>query len=237
LPDVVGHVPLYEMVENGVDLARFSALPRRAPVDPSRARFAFVGRLVDWKGVDLLLEALAALQSRVRVELELFGDGVERGALEARASALGLTERVHFHGFLPQAEIACRLAELDGLVLPSVYECGGAVVLEAMAMRLPVIATRWGGPEDYLDPSCGILIAPDSRASMVHELAQAMQRLAEDAPLRQALGRAGRRKVEREFDWERKVDRMLEIYQATLAADRQTSAQTRYGSRSKLATA
>ena len=98
------------------------------------------------------------------------------------------------------------------LVLPSLYECGGAVVLEAMAVGLPVIASNWGGPADYLDADCGILVSPKSRAQFVDDLGAAMLKLAGDAELRMKMGRAGRRRVEECFDWERKVDRILEIY-------------------------
>ena len=75
---------------------------------------------------------------------------------EEQTRRLGLDDRVHFAGTQPQTECAARLRALDALVLPSLYECGGAVVLEAMASGLPVIATAWGGPLDYLDESCGV---------------------------------------------------------------------------------
>jgi glycosyltransferase involved in cell wall biosynthesis len=93
--------------------------------------------------------------------------------------------------------------------LPSIYQCGGAVVLEAMATGTPVIAVAWGGPEDYLDETCGILIPP---------LGAAMKNLIDDPQLRFSLGAAARRSVEATFCWEEKVDRIVEIYR--LAIDR-----------------
>ena len=81
--------------------------------------------------------------------------------LEPFAAAQIPRDRVIFHGFLPQKQCAELLAGFDALVLPSLHECGGAVVLEAMAMGLPVIATKWGGPVGTIcHKNSGILIEP-----------------------------------------------------------------------------
>jgi glycosyltransferase involved in cell wall biosynthesis len=92
-----------------------------------------------------------------------------------------------------------------------------------MATGLPVVATDWGGPADYIDSSCGLLVQPDSRASMVAQLAAAMSELAESSEMRASLGAAGRSKVIREFDWDVKVDRMTEIYRRAIDARAQGS--------------
>ncbi len=89
------------------------------------------------------------------------------------------------------------------------------MVLEAMAMGLPVIATNWGGPRDYVDSGCGILIEPASREALVNGLTDAMLKLAQSPDLRQRMGRAGQERVMKHFDWERKLDRIIEIYQQT----------------------
>ena len=99
-------------------------------------------------------------------------------------------------------------------MLPSIYECGGAVVLEAMASGKPVIATRWGGPADYLDESCGILIDPDGPEALIAGFAKAMETLMASPQLCASLGAAGRQRVVRDFDWEKKVDRILQIYES-----------------------
>ena len=214
LPAALAGVPVEELVENGVDLTRFRA--RGGPEDPSRLRAAFVGRLVDWKAVDILIDAIDRCRSTAAarpVDLEVFGDGPMRAELEAQVGRLGLGDRVRFHGFVPQDEIPRHLQRAEVLVLPSLYECGGAVVLEAMALGLPVVATRWGGPADYLDDETGILIEPTSRESMVADIAGALRRLAAEPQLGLALGRAARLKAE-SYDWELKVDRMLGIYLA-----------------------
>ena len=104
------------------------------------------------------------------------------------------------------------LAESVALLLPSVYECGGAVVLEAMASGRPVIATRWGGPADYLDAGCGFLIEPSSESAMVAAFASSMRALIADPEKSRTMGRAGRERVVEHFNWLRKIDLIETIY-------------------------
>jgi len=200
-----------ELVENGVDLSLFRQPPEPCPAR-ARPRFVHVGRLIPLKVVDLLLRAVALAATAIDLELHVIGDGPERPRLERLARELALDDRVVFRGFLPQSQCAAALADADGLVLPSLHECGGAVVLEAMAMSLPIIAARWGGPADYVDDDCGVLVEPRAPESFVHGLRDALIRLAGDPELRRRMGAAGRARVEREFAWERKIDRILEIY-------------------------
>ena len=208
-----------ELVENGVDPALWldpiEPGPPRPEGDP--VRFVFVGRLVDWKAVDLLLEAFRAVVAEVPSTLDILGDGPMRGELEAQAGRLGLVDSARFAGWLEQPDCARKLRRSDALVLPSLYECGGAVVLEAMACGLPCVATNWGGPADYLDESCGFLVDPSSRESFVAGLADAMLRLARSPELRASMGRAALEKVSvGTFNWDFKIDRILEIYAETI---------------------
>lgn len=214
-----------ELVENGVDLNVWDPTPDGQPsaaMDPAVTSFIFMGRLVDWKRVDLLLQAYARSSKRARMSLLIVGSGTEEAALRRLAGELDILAPgaslpgVTFAGWLSQAECAERLRDSDCLVLPSILECGGAVVLEAMAMAKPVIATAWGGPLDYLDASCGILVAPSGAEALVEGLAEAMVRLAASPQERSRLGLGGRAKVLREYDWEVKAARILEIYAAAI---------------------
>jgi len=80
--------------------------------------------------------------------LEIIGDGQIRGELEAQTARLGIDSSVVFSGWLSQGECALKMQQAHAMVFPSVRECGPAVVMEAMAVGLPVIATNWGGPAD-----------------------------------------------------------------------------------------
>lgn len=208
-----------ELVENGVDLSVWQLLAAEK-IPSEAAKFVFIGRLVDWKAVELLIEAFQGVAAETDACLEIIGDGNLRQELEAQAVNLGLGERVKFSGWLPQKECAMRLEHASALVLPSLLECGGAVVLEAMAMGLPVIATKWGGPVDYLDTTCGILIEPTSTEALINGFTDAMLKLAHYPEWRSQMGRAGQERVRQHFDWERKIDRILEIYQQTCSVSK-----------------
>ena len=200
-----------ELVENGVDLQIWRQKLPNAGAAPE-LRLIFVGRLIDWKALEIVLEAIARVSKHQAVSCEVIGDGPMRQIWQDMAKQLGLETTVKFSGFLSQPECARRLQEADVFVLPSLFECGGAVVLEAMAVGLPVIATAWGGPLDYLDDNCGILVEPSSREDLIEGFANAMIRLGGSSSLREQMGQAGYDRARQYFDWERKVDRILELY-------------------------
>lgn len=221
----VPHGKVITLPENGVDLAKWSNVsPTNYGPSQPPPRFVFMGRLVDWKALDIVLAALTEVEG---VELDVIGDGPMLNSWRNLAQNLGLASRVCFHGWLDQSECAARLRRSQGLLLPSLYECGGAVVLEAMACARPVIATAWGGPLDYLDESCGFLIAPTSRDAMVAGFRDAMLLLLQQPQLVATMGAAGRARVEQHFDWESKVDAMLAIYESALASKATTAAEAR----------
>jgi glycosyltransferase involved in cell wall biosynthesis len=217
LPSTIRDKRILEFVENGVDLDRFqvgASGTRKEKVD-----IIYVGRLVDWKRVDLLLDACARLIANVGFRLHIVGDGPLRGALERQVRQLSLTSHVEFRGWLPQTEAAELLRNSDIMVLPSMLECGGAVVLEAMASGVPVIATKWGGPADYIVEDTGVLIPPDTPDGFVRELANAILWMAKNPEARVKMGQAGRIRVQALYDWQVKVKALLEIYEDVVSTD------------------
>ena len=192
------------IIPSGVDLRRFARpLPDPAPGLP-RPRVLFVGRLAAQKGVATLVEAVPLLGSDATVVL--VGDGPQRRALERRARRLA-AGRVRFQGFVPHAEVPAWLASADVLVLPSVYEELGSVLLEGIAAGLPVVASAVGGIPDALGDA-GRLVPPGDPAA----LAAAVDELLGDPALAAGLGEAARRRAAA-FSWERLTERVLAVYQ------------------------
>jgi len=207
-----------ELVENGVDLSLWNSTQQQQAKDVGYTRFVFMGRLIALKGVDFLLEAFKTASKKQPMSLLIIGEGPEREKLEKIAHKYDLLAKreeagkVTFKGWCAQDECAKHLGSSDALILPSLMECGGAVILEAMAMARPVIATDWGGPPDYLDETCGILVPPTSPGTFVEGLENAMSRLAQSRELREKMGKAGAEKIANLFDWDVKVNEMLELY-------------------------
>jgi glycosyltransferase involved in cell wall biosynthesis len=201
------------LFESGVDLDLWES----GNTDPAHrdgvVRFAFSGRFVDWKGVQYLLPAFAkAAAQEPRCRLDLIGGGELKGKVDALIERHHIADAVRCHGWISRSDATKIIREADVFVMPSLRECGGTAILEAMALGKPVIASNWGGPADYVDSSCGVLISVNSKTAFVEELAQAMVRLARSRELRQSLGEGGKLRVRKDnLAWTSKADRVLSI--------------------------
>jgi glycosyltransferase involved in cell wall biosynthesis len=215
LPSNIKDNKVLEFVENGVDLERFQA--ESGGTRRGQVNIIYMGRLVDWKRVDLLLDACEKLIGKLNFKTHIVGDGPLRGTLERQVRKMSLTNYVQFHGWTPQAAAANLLRASDIMVLPSMRECGGAVVLEAMASGVPVIAPNWGGPADYIVEDTGILLPTVSPNEFVAELANAIMWLAKNREARVRMGMAGRRRAQELYAWDVKVKALLKIYEGVLS--------------------
>jgi glycosyltransferase involved in cell wall biosynthesis len=216
---------LYDMAESGVELSGYPPIDYAArPPDPT-VRFIFLGRLIPLKGIDLLLEAFqGVVKQNPHAKLEVLGDGPMLEPLKKRSTELGIDTRVEFAGWVAKKAGFERLRAADAFVFPSLRECGGNALLEAMAVGLPTVAINWGGPGKYIDDTCGIRVEPTSRESFIAGLTEAMLKMANSRELRLEMGAAARRRLsDAYFTWESKVERMLEIYRETIEAERATS--------------
>jgi glycosyltransferase involved in cell wall biosynthesis len=232
-----------QAVYNGVNPRMFEvAAPIKEKTNDAGPRILFVGRISPEKGIHVLLDAFAQVLTVVPdATLDLVGadaacpreiladlsddpmvralgrfyTGEGYGAhVRAQAAALGIAERVRFHGFLAHAETAQRFAAAALLVNPSLSEAFGMSLAEGMAAGLPVVATRVGGMVEVVDDeTTGLLVAPDDAAN----LATALTRLLTDAPLREKMGQAGRRRVAERFAWWHIAD---ELFALATSADR-----------------
>ena len=194
----IGRPEQFAVVPSGVPTraVRAAAPPRaeaRAGLGLSPAAFviAGVGRLVPVKGFDLLVTALAEVAARVpSTHVVLIGSGAEQEALRARASELGVADRLHITGSV--TDVAARLAAADVLAAPSRNEGMGRVLVEAMALGLPVVGTRAGGIAEVIDEECGLLVPPDDASA----LAEALVELGLDVARRAKMGAAARPRAE-----------------------------------------
>jgi len=133
-------------------------------------------------------------------------------SLRSLARVLGVEGQVMLRGPLPRNEVLRAYGSSDALVLPSLFEPFGIVLLEAMAAGLPVVASRVGGIVDVVeDGKTGLLVPPRNPQA----LADAIGRLVSDPPLRRRMGDAGRAKVPA-YSWERLIPRILEVYQEAI---------------------
>ncbi|HKB93840.1 MAG TPA: glycosyltransferase [Gaiellaceae bacterium] len=156
LPEARGKT---EVVSSGVDLERFAVTP--PPDGP--ARFLFVGRLTERKNVVRLADAFAQLGEGT---LTVAGDGPLRAALAGR-------DGVRLAGRVPHDEIPAQLAEAHVLCQPSLVEPLGQALLEAMACGRSVVATRIGGPPEFVPPGAGVLVDPLDTAALAAAMRQA----------------------------------------------------------------
>jgi glycosyltransferase involved in cell wall biosynthesis len=201
-------------IHNGIDLEAVRATTQRADmrrkwnIDNKAVLIGTVGRLVPVKGHALLLEAFRILsQSFQNVILILVGDGPLREQLETEAKRLGLDQSVIFSGHQEQSYDFINM--MDIFVLPSLHEGIPMVLLEAFALKRPVIASRVGGiPEVVSHGESGILVSP----SNPDELAAAISALIEDQSKALAFGETGRCQVECEYSAKMMADRTASMY-------------------------
>lgn len=195
------------LIENAIDTEEFQR--RRPRSAEGRLRIGAVGRLSEEKGFDLLLEATCQLLDEgLDLELAIAGEGDQEQALRERIASSPHRERLHLLGF--RRDTLELFDGFDLFVLSSLREGLPNVVLEAMSMELPVLATRSGGMETFArDGEDALLCDPGS----VPQLADGLRRLATDHALRERLAHGARARVEADCSFARRMQRMVEVYE------------------------
>jgi len=160
----------FRIIPNAVDHDVFFA-PNTDKNQYFLFRFLFVSRLVPSKGLDDLLKSLSILiKKKNNWHLDIIGDGPNKSEYELLMNSLGLDRNVTFHGYLPKEKIADFMRNSDLFILPSHIETFSVVTAEALACGLPVLATRCGGPEEYITAEVGRLIPIGNIDILTHEL-------------------------------------------------------------------
>lgn len=209
------HRNKYEyMPENGIDPARFWRRADSKKNGPLRA--AFVGRLVPYKGPDMLLDAAAELLSDGRMTLELIGDGPLMPALKAQAERLGVSHAVNFHGWIPNEKVQDILCDCEIMPFPSIREFGGGVVLEAMALGVVPIVVDYAGPGELVTDETGFKIPLGSRTDIVASLAKALSHIHEHRDQLNELAQNGMQLIQSSFIWSAKAERIVALYRRCL---------------------
>ncbi len=202
------------IIPNGVNLGEF-AIIRKGVLHGGRCTILFVGRCYpEQKGLEYLIKAMSLLLKTVDAHLNIAGEdwgGVSR--IRSFARTLGIEGRVTIMGPLERDQLIRAYASADMLVLPSLFEPFGIVLLEAMAAGLPVVASRVGGIVEVVeDGKTGLLVEPGSPG----EIAAALEHLISHPELRRAMGRRGREKVCL-YSWDMIAPRIKQVYEEILA--------------------
>ena len=197
------------VIRLGVDTGEWSPQPRK-PDGPTQ--ILNVGRLDPVKGQAVLIEAVAQIPE---VRCTIVGGGGERTRLEALIREHGVADRVELTGAVGQDRIRALYAQADVFCLPSFRESLPVVLMEALAMEIPVVATRiMGVPELVEDGVSGLLVSP-GRAD---ELADALLLLTTDAQLRERFGKAGRERVQHDYELARLARELRDAFAAPATA-------------------
>jgi glycosyltransferase involved in cell wall biosynthesis len=204
-----------DVVPSGIDFSPFEAVAER---DFLRKEFGFasddylvgiVAALEDHKGHRFLLEAARLLKDRApKIKIVIVGKGSLEMDLDQQARDLGVTDLVFFLGF--REDVPRILASLDLFVMSSHLEGLGTSILDAMASRLPVVATQVGGiPEVVIHEETGLLVAPRNPEA----LARAILKIQQDPALARRLGEKGYEVVHEKFSAEAMARRIIAVYE------------------------
>ncbi len=198
------------VIPPGVNQSLFEGPFSRPLPDIEGRRVVYAGRLHRSKSVNTLVGAAKLMSSDARVIL--VGDGPQRGALERSIEGLGLGDRIHITGFVPHDTVPGHLAHADVVVLPSVYEELGSVLLEAIHLGRPIVASDAGGiPGVIRHGENGLLVTPNDPAA----LGRGIDRVLGDPVLGAKLSDGARRSASR-YDWNQVTDKVLALYRSVI---------------------
>lgn len=200
-----------DIIYNGISLERFKddwdKESLKSELGVEGPMILYVGRIEPRKGVGTLISAMKNINGR----LVVVGNGSTLPLLREKARHLGVLDRINFMGHVEYNRLPQLYGASDVFVLPSLSEAFGIVLLEAMASGVPVVGTSAGGIPEILD-GCGMVVQPGN----ADELADAINLLLDNQNLAGKLGRLGRRRVERLYDWRIIAEKIESTYMEVL---------------------
>jgi glycosyltransferase involved in cell wall biosynthesis len=215
-----------DLVELGIDGPKIAHIPNGikigGPIQKSNVasnrRLVWVGRLTAQKGIDILFKALANVVAAGReFSLEIIGNGPDMALLLKQCRQLRLEKKVRFTGALAKEAIRAKLADTDVFLLPSRYEGMSNAALEAMEAGLPMLLTRCGGIDTYIDESIGWICEPDDVDGLTAALLRMLDTPADNLL---AMGKQARLLVERHFQIEKIGQQNADLLGQLLATSR-----------------
>jgi len=202
------------VIYHGIDHSEIEAVKRQVLKRRSKsehAKICFTGKLVKCKGLIYLVRAVKELEKRYKIIVKIIGEGPERESLEQYVK-LHSIHSVRFLGALPRVDMLRELALCDIFCMPSLHESLGIAILEAMAMRKPIVASNVGGIPEVLD-NAGILIPPRN----VEALYNALEMLITDEKLREELSIRAQERAQK-FTWDRAVEQLIHAYDEAMSS-------------------
>lgn len=209
----------FYLPENAIDPSRFTRRRTRRAEKPLRC--VFLGRLVPYKGADMLLDAAVPLLRAGAMTLAILGDGPQTPQLRRRVTEEKLSDVVRLAGWVEHARVQDYLSECDLFTFPSIREFGGAVALEAMAVGLVPLVMDYGGLGELVTPRTGFLLRMGNREQIVARLRTLLSHLCEHPEEIDAKSNAALRRAHEQFTWEAKARQIAKVYDWVLGrADR-----------------
>jgi len=224
---VIGVAPYIRSLLADIPIRRFEVMSELGIHDLPAARdrqrptgglrLAHVGRVVRTKGLRDAVRAVGALRDVPGITLESAGDGEDLEACRREASALGVADRITFHGRIPRESVEDLYGRADAFIFPSFREPSGGVIFESLRRGLPVITTDLGGPAHVVDDSCGIRVPATTPEDLAQRLANAAAGLARNPERLRRLSDGAVARMQAIGLWPSKIEWLSDLYRDALS--------------------
>jgi len=221
IPAKYHHKTIY-IPESAVDLSRFSLTGNTGQPPPLRG--CFIGRMVPYKGPDMLLEAALPHLQAGTLKLDMVGDGPLMETIRRFVSTHRIEHAVTLWGWVPHKDLQGIAARSDIFAFPSIREFGGTSILETMAIGLVPVIVDYGGPGDNITNETGFKIPLAPRSELIDSLRQTLGDIIARPEMLPAMRARGHARIKALFTWPRRAEQMREIYDWVLHPDRQKPA-------------